>query len=588
MPMLTARTRRVRAVCVLLLLITISATVLVTPLPFVRACSRCDFLLAWGSNGSGDGQFGVPVGVAVDSWGNVYVADSGNARVQKFTGSGTYLAKWGSFGSENGNFSSPSGVAVDSWGNVYVADLNNHRVQKFNGTGTFIAKWGSFGSLDGQFKYPRSVAVDSSGNVYVADLNNHRVQKFTGSGTYLTQWGSAGSGDGQFGSPTGVAVDSSRNVYVVDSSNDRVQKFTGTGAFITKWGSPGSENGNFSSPTDVAVNSGGSVYVTEYYNYRVQKFGDNTVTIRTSTGFGNVTFSTKLGWLCNVTAVSESVLSTANRPSGVVFPYGFFNFTISNLTPGETVNVTIRFPGVILPGAEWWRIYPALTGTWTQLPPSKVSVSGNILTLTLTDGNSPDDDDGSANGVVVVVGGLSFPQWQQLSHGTSWIALNAGWNLVSLPVVPDNTNIAVVLKPILSRVSVVWSYSAASKTWSFFNPPSAGSLKMLQDGVGYWIFMVKGGLLNVTGSVIPAAATPPTYQLGSSWNLIGFKPQPIVQNQTVAQYLRSILGGYDVSNVWIYDNSNGAWIRATSSTWLVPGQALWILVTSPSGATLKP
>jgi DNA-binding beta-propeller fold protein YncE len=79
-------------------------------------------------------------------------------------------------------FNNPSGVAVDSFGNVYVADLGNNRIQKFDSSGTFLGEWGGYGSGDGQFSYPQGVAVDSSGNVYVADTNNHRIQKFTYSG----------------------------------------------------------------------------------------------------------------------------------------------------------------------------------------------------------------------------------------------------------------------------------------------------------------------------------------------------------------------------------------------------------------------
>ncbi|HSV05327.1 MAG TPA: hypothetical protein VLI07_02370 [Candidatus Binatus sp.] len=137
------------------------------------------------------------------------------------------LTKWGAFGSGDGQFRSPGGVATDVSGNVYVADVGNHRIQKFDGSGTFVAKWGTMGSGDGQFSYPEAVATDASGNVYVADTNNNRIQKFDGSGTFLTKWGAFGSGDGQFRGPGGVATDASGNVYVADPNNNRIQKFFG-------------------------------------------------------------------------------------------------------------------------------------------------------------------------------------------------------------------------------------------------------------------------------------------------------------------------------------------------------------------------
>jgi hypothetical protein len=235
------------------------------------------FLTKWGASGSGDGQFANPSGVAVDTSGNVYVADVSNRRIQKFTSSGTFLTKWGAFGSGDGQFDNAYGVAVDMSGNVYVADAGNARIQKFTSSGTFLTKWGAFGSGDGQFDRAFAVAVDTSGNVYVADAGNARIQKFTSSGTFLTKWGAFGSGDGQFANPSGVAVDTSGNVYVADFgfadfSNHRIQKFTSSGTFLTKWGASGSGDGQFDFPLGVAVDTSGNVYVADNGNRRIQKF----------------------------------------------------------------------------------------------------------------------------------------------------------------------------------------------------------------------------------------------------------------------------------------------------------------------------
>ena len=130
-------------------------------------------------------------------------------------------------GTADGQFSSPEGIAVDSSGNVYVADTYCHRVQKFDSNGTFLTKWGSYGIIDGKFSYVYSVTVDSSGNVYVVDRNdNDRIQKFDSNGVFITKWGFYGTADGQFSGPSGVAVDSSGNVYVTDTGNNRIQKFS--------------------------------------------------------------------------------------------------------------------------------------------------------------------------------------------------------------------------------------------------------------------------------------------------------------------------------------------------------------------------
>src|SRR6266571_3391840 len=89
----------------------------------------------------------------------------------------SYLLQWGTPGGGDGQFNGPEGVAVDASGNVYVADFGNHRVQKFTATGVYRSQWGTSGVGAGQFRFPLGVAVDASGNVYVADNSNFRIQK---------------------------------------------------------------------------------------------------------------------------------------------------------------------------------------------------------------------------------------------------------------------------------------------------------------------------------------------------------------------------------------------------------------------------
>lgn len=226
------------------------------------------FVTAWGSSGSGNGLFNAPQGVAVDSSGNVYVVDSGNSRVQKFTSGGSFVVAWGSSGNGNGQFSSPSGIAIDSAGNIYVSDSSNNRIQKFDSTGAFMTAWGSFGTANGQLWSPKGLFIDADGNVYVADSSNGRVQKFTANGVFVKLWG----GSGQMALPSGVVVDAGGSLYVTDCNNHRIQKYDPAGILIASWVASSSASGQFSSPRDIALTSTGTVYVADTNNHRIQKF----------------------------------------------------------------------------------------------------------------------------------------------------------------------------------------------------------------------------------------------------------------------------------------------------------------------------
>ena len=237
--------------------------------------SNGEFIIKLGNFGNGDGEFMLPSGMAINSEGNIYVADSSNNRIQKFTSEGRFIAKWWSGGIGEGQFDSPQGIVIDSSGNLNVIDTWNERIQKFSSNGQFIVQWGSGGLGDGEFILPSDIAIDGSGNIYVADTYNDRIQKFTSKGQFTAKWGSFGSGDGQFKAPSGIVVDASGNVYVADTENHRIQKFTLNGQFLTKWGSAGDGDGQFNKPADIVVDASGNVYVADTFNHRIQKFTSN-------------------------------------------------------------------------------------------------------------------------------------------------------------------------------------------------------------------------------------------------------------------------------------------------------------------------
>ena len=242
------------------------------------------YTLQWGSFGSALGEFNLPLGIAVNSTGQVFVADTFNHRFQKFSADGAPIVGVGLFGTDPSYFDSPSGIAIGPDDGIFVADSGNHRIQRFTPTPGFILEWGSNGSENGEFTNPYDLVVDANGSVYVTESgSNHRVQKFTSSGIYLTQWGSFGTANGEFNTPNGIAVDASGDVYVVDKNNFRVQKFDSTGVYISQWGAFGGGDGQFISPIGVAVDALGDVYVADNGGNRVQKF-DNTGTFLSKWG----------------------------------------------------------------------------------------------------------------------------------------------------------------------------------------------------------------------------------------------------------------------------------------------------------------
>ena len=215
--------------------------------------------------------FSHPAGLDTDENGSLYVTDPGNPGIMKLSGD-RLLAHWGGAGKNPGTFNNPAGLALDLTGNIFVCDQGNHRIQKFSSHGELMAVFGKKGPVAGDFDFPAGIAMDGDGNIYVVDMGNNRIQKLTQKGGYLAQWGKEGAGPGEFSRPSGVAIDPYGNIYVTDSNNHRVQKFTPDGDFILEWGSLGTEDGKFDTPNGIVVDRDGHVYVSDDQNGFIQKF----------------------------------------------------------------------------------------------------------------------------------------------------------------------------------------------------------------------------------------------------------------------------------------------------------------------------
>jgi streptogramin lyase len=299
--------------------------------------SEGEFIRQLGSTGSGDDQFNAPMGIETSKDGSIFIADSGNGRVQGFrtdktrydfssslgrvgssaglffglTGfiaidendimyfadpsenrikkydiDGTYLGGWGGSGTGDGQFRRMAGIAVDDHDFIYVVDSGNKRIQKFNSNGLFVTSWEIPGTMEFQQGFYSGVAVDSDGFVYVTDVGYQCILKFDSDGTLISTWGSSGSGPGQFSSPNDIAVDAEGFVYVTDLNNNRVQKFDSNGSFVLEFGGLGSGSGQLNSPNGITVDGEGLIYVTDIVNNRVQKFDSEGNYLAKMVGFG--------------------------------------------------------------------------------------------------------------------------------------------------------------------------------------------------------------------------------------------------------------------------------------------------------------
>jgi len=350
-------------------------------------------------------QLNIPFSAALDSSGNLYIADQFNHRIRMVDTSGniTTVAGNGTAGytgdggaPTSAELNDPQGVAVDSSGNIYIADTANNAVRKVSGgkiTSIVSSQGGTFGYTgDGgqgnvaQVYHPSALALDSAGNLYIADTSNEAVRKLTPAGIISTVAGQGGAGFGgdgglatraQLSNPSGLAVDAVGNLYIADTTNNRIRMIAPNGIITTVAGS--SSNGytgdggpatkaRLNSPKGVAVDSAGNLFIADTFNNRIRvvtSYG----TIYTVAGTGATSAGGDGGPALNAGFFFPSGVVTS--ASGNVFVVDNQNAVIRLLTPVPGVPV-ISAGGVLTAGA-FGGAKSIAPGSWIEIYGSNFS-----------------------------------------------------------------------------------------------------------------------------------------------------------------------------------------------------------------------
>lgn len=306
---------------------------------------------------AGDGELATqaklafPSDVAVDTKGNVYIADNGNHRVRRLGRDGIITTIAGSTG-----FQSANGCDVDVSGNVYIADARNQRVRRVRGDGiiTTIAGTGTAGyggdggpAIQAALNIPKDVAVDREGNVYIADFYNHRVRRVGGDGIITTIAGTGMPGYGGDGGPAiqanlrgpnGITVDAKGNVYIADTGNDRIRRVGVDGIIATvagngTWGFAGDRGlatrATLAGPCGIVVDPGGTMYISDSYNNRIRRVGVDGI-ITTVAGNGTRGFKGD-GGLATLAALSTPMGIAIDTNTWAVYIADTFNHRIRRI-----------------------------------------------------------------------------------------------------------------------------------------------------------------------------------------------------------------------------------------------------------------
>jgi uncharacterized protein (TIGR03437 family) len=466
-----------------------------------------------------------PQGVAVDSAGNLYIADTLNNRVRKVAnGAITTVAGNGTsgYGGDNGPATSaqlfwPLGVAVDSSGNLYIADASNHVIRKVsNGAITTVVGNGNQGfsgdngpALSAEMSYPSAVAVDSAGSLYIADISNHVVRKVS-NGVIATVAGNGNQGfsgdngpalNAAMNYPSAVTVDSAGDLYIADTGNHRIRKVSkgiiatvaGNGTYGYSGDNGPATGAQLYHPQGVAVDSAGNLYIADAWNNRIRRVANGTIT--TAAGIGAFGLSGDNGFaacaelgepygVATGSAGNVYIADTVNNRIRVLTPS-----KLSGICPGGVVPVYSSVP-VIQPGS-WVSIYGSNlaggTAIWNGDFP--MSLGGTSVTIdnkpaflwyvspTQINLQVPDDSaTGPVNVAVTTASGTAASTVTLAAYGPSFSLFGDGKHVAGEIMTPNGTG---------AYGGGTYDLVSPSNTFSYNTRPVKAGETLVLYGVGF-------------------------------------------------------------------------------------------------------
>jgi GNAT superfamily N-acetyltransferase len=530
---------------------------------------------------TGDGSSAIsatlakPRAVAYDKTGNLYIANTNNHVIREITPSGiiTTIAGTGieGFSGDNGSavsaqLDTPTGIAVDSSGNIFIADSHNHRIRKItSGTITTIAGTGFAGfSGDGsaatsaKLDLPSGIAVEASGNLYIADTNNHRIREISG-GTISTIAGDGEelyAGDGgaataaALDSPTSVAVSNTGIVYIADRLNQRMRAVTVGGVISTVAGSGlpsfsgsfGGDGANASAaalarPAGVSVDASGNVFIADTDNQRIRKFvnGGSIVTV---VGTGNQGFAADGGLATSAVldtpkavvpdaagnlSVADTLDQRVRKASLPVLT--FSNEAVGVLSATQPVTLTNSGTGSLAVGSiSFTGPFTTVSGGSCSAPPINL---GPGATCTQNVAFLPPDV-GQGSGSVVVGGGTTVPQ----------TVLLAGTAVPVSTTTKVTTNVPTALTgQTVTLVATVQPTGLGSPT---------GSIKFFNNGVQIGTAPIANGTASLAISILPTGMDAITASYGGDLNFVASDSD--TQTQLVEDF-NLLVSGASVASV---------------------------------------